>query len=104
MKYFKNLKTTIRSNQIQLDTKSESTLTTSDGIIPVGLPNPHNHCYINSVLQIISRIFIHFTEEVHINNNEQGCLVKYLIDSIYSGSEKELSQFKIRLTRFDSFF
>ena len=87
-----------------VNAESDSILTIPGSIVPVGLPNPKNHCYINSVLQIISRIFIHFTEEIHTNNNTQGCLVKYLIDSIYAGSEKELSQFKIRLARFDSFF
>ena len=81
-----------------------NTTTSNNSIIPVGLHNPKNHCYINSVLQIISRIFMQFNEEIHTNNNIQGCLVRYLIDSIYAGSENELSQFKARLARFDGFF
>ena len=74
------------------------------GILPQSLENPRNHCYINSILQVIYRIFMHFNEGVHFNNNRQGCLVKCLVDGIYSDATDSLSQFKIMLARFDSFF
>ena len=41
---------------------------------------------------------------MHFNNNKQGCLVKCLVDGIYSDATDSLSQFKIILARFDSFF
>ena len=47
---------------------------------------------------------MHFNEGIHFNNNREGCLVKCLIDGIYSNSQDSLSHFKVQLARFDSFF
>ncbi len=74
------------------------------GIIPQSLHNPRNHCFINSCLQTIFRIFMHFNEDIHFNTNIEGCLVKSLVDGVRSDSSDSLSHFKLQLARFDQFF
>lgn len=71
-------------------------------IFPRGLSNPRNHCYINSVLQVLYRIFSQFPNDIHFNNNKEGCLVNYFIDNI--NSEEGLSNFKLKLTKFNQLF
>ena len=72
--------------------------------IPQSLSNPKNHCYINSCLQVFYRILLHFNEDIHFNNNAEGCLVKSLVDSIYSDSSDSLSCVKQQLARYNRFF
>lgn len=74
------------------------------GIVPQSIENPKNHCYINSVLQVIYRIFMHYNEGIHTNTNREGCLVQCLVDGIYSDSIQSLSLFKTQLARYNSFF
>ena len=74
------------------------------GIVHPPLHNPRNHCYINSCLQVILRIFMHYTEDIHFNNNKEGCLTKGLADGIYSDSCGGLSHFKLLLARYDDYF
>ena len=64
------------------------------GIVPQPLSNPRNHCYINSCLQVSYHIFMHYTEDVHFNNNREGYLVKGLVEGIYSDSRVSLSHLK----------
>ena len=47
---------------------------------------------------------MHFNEGIHFNTNREGCLVKCLVDSIYSDSRESLSRFKVQLSRLDCFF
>ena len=72
--------------------------------IPQPLDNPRNHCYINSTLQVIYRILFHFNDNFNINNNREGCLVKCLVDDMYTNSNCSLSNFKKRLAKYDTFF
>ena len=72
--------------------------------MPIGLNNPENHCYINSVLQIWHRIFLQFTEHIHMNNDREGRLVKGLMECIYPIGDDDLSKFKQQLARYDRFF
>ena len=74
------------------------------GIVPQPLCNPSNHCFINSCLQTIYRIFMHFNEDIHFNTNSEGCLVKSLVDGVRSDSLVSLSNFKAQLARFGQFF
>ena len=98
--------TQITPSESRLDDNSytENTTEICSYVLPVGLANPRNHCYINSVLQIIHRILLQFTEGIHINSNPEGCLVKTLLDTVYSNSNYGLSQFKLQLARFNPFF
>ena len=71
---------------------------------PEGLQNPSNHCYLNSILQILHRILITVDEELHINNNTEGVLVKLLMEAIRQSSCNTLADFKIQLQLYDGFF
>ena len=97
------------SNYSSIDpSDSSSELEQSDhpdlSFVPQSLPNPKNHCYINSCLQVIYRIFMHYNEGMYFNNNREGCLIKCLVDGIYSDSGNSLVRFKEVLARFDDFF
>ena len=71
---------------------------------PEGLQNPSNHCYLNSILQILHRILITVDDELYINNNTEGNLVKFLMEAIRQSSSNTLADFKIQLQLYDSFF
>ena len=72
--------------------------------IPQSLANPRNHCYINSCLQVLYRILMHFNEGIHFNTNAEGCLTRSLVEGVYSDSRDSLSCFKQQLAQFDHFF
>ena len=91
------------SESFGLDEVTDDTTSVS-GIRPQSLDNPSNHCYVNSCLQVIYRIFMHFTEDVHFNSNRAGYLVRGLVECIYSDSAISMSRFKQQLARFDQFF
>ena len=71
---------------------------------PEGLQNPSNHCYLNSILQIIHRILITINDELYINNNREGNLVKFLMEAIRQSSSNTLADFKTQLKLYDGFF
>ena len=73
-------------------------------IVPQPLANPLNHCYVNSILQILYRVFISFTEGTHINNNKEGCLVDSLLKTVYTDISDGLTHFKIMLAKYNTFF
>ena len=73
-------------------------------IVPQPLANPLNHCYVNSILQILHRVFIGFTEGTNINNNKEGCLVDSLLKTVYTDITDGLSHFKSLLAQYNTFF
>ena len=73
-------------------------------IMPQPLSNPRNHCYINSVLQILHRVLMQYTEGTNVNNNTEGCLVQCLVDVVYSNTAGGLSNFKSKLITYNPFF
>ena len=73
-------------------------------IVPQPLENPSNHCYLNSILQILYRVFVHFTEGTIINNNKEGVLVDALFKAVYSDTKDGLTLLKILLAEYNSFF
>ena len=96
--------TTSSANTPDKNSYSENANEIYNSVLPIGLANPGNHCYINSVLQILHRILLQFTEGIHTNSNAEGCLVKILLDNVYSNSNKGLTQFKLQLARFNPFY
>ena len=86
------------------DTVSVNSVLPIVNFIPQSLANPKNHCYINSVLQVLYRILMHFNEDIHFNSNAEGCLVKSLVDGVRSDSQDSLSCFKQQLARYGQFF
>ena len=77
---------------------------TSEFSEPIGLFNPAEHCYLNAVLQIIFRLREFDVGIFSVNDNEEGRLVRMLYDGFRSNSGVVLSQFKIDLATYDSFF
>ena len=71
---------------------------------PRGLKNPSNHCYINSILQSVSRILIDYNEELKFNNNIEGNLIKKLFKCINSQYLTPLDDFKKDLSNYNAFF
>ena len=71
---------------------------------PERLQNPSNHCYLNSILQILHRILITVDDELHINNNTEGTLIILLMEAIRQSSDYTLADFKIQLQLYDGFF
>ncbi len=71
---------------------------------PEGLQNPSNHCYLNSILQIVHRILITVNDELYINNNREGNLVKFLMEAIRQSSSNTLADFKTQLKLYNGFF
>ena len=66
--------------------------------------NPRNHCYLNSTLQIIFRIKDILFSGQNVNTNIEGRLVSFLLDSLRSGSETQMANFKNELAHFKSFY
>lgn len=95
----------IKKCNISDSTKYENVNTVSKPCVsPKGLTNPKNHCYVNSVLQILHRIFLQFPEHVHINNNKEGSLVQSFLDSTKPNTGNDLTKFKLQLASFNRFY
>ena len=71
---------------------------------PQGLFNPSNHCYVNSVLQVASRILANLNIDVQFNDNYEGKLVKTLIDSTKHMSNINLNDVKTLFGKFHRLF
>ena len=71
---------------------------------PQALLNPSNHCYINSVLQVTSRVLVDLDIDIKFNSNYEGEVVKALCDSTKPSSNISLNYVKSLLSTFHSFF
>ena len=71
---------------------------------PQGLFNPSNHCYVNSVLQVASRVLANLNIDVQFNDNYEGKLVKTLIDSTKHMSNINLNDVKTLFGKFHRLF
>ena len=91
----KNVRKTAEGNSISVGTLSTIKR-------PCGLQNPKNHCYLNSVLQIIQRVLLSYHEHIHINDSNEGFLVKLFLDSF--NMNLNLTKFKHNISKFDTFF
>ena len=49
-------------------------------LTPCGLSNPHNHCYLNSVLQIFIRILPSIKNNIQFNGTDESDLTKYFLN------------------------
>ena len=79
-------------------------IVSSEPTQPFGLFNPADHCYLNAVLQIIFRLREIDVGSLTINDNEEGHIVRALYDGLASNSSVTMSQFKIGLAAYNSFF
>jgi ubiquitin C-terminal hydrolase len=52
---------------------------------PIGITNPKNHCYLNSVIQILLCIFHHHPQSLdNINDNEEGTILCYFKEILHT--------------------
>ena len=67
------------------------------------LNNPSNHCYVNSILQALFRIFIDSSQTINHKENPEGKLINKFLECIKSNS-LSLDNFKRDLAGYNSFF
>ena len=72
--------------------------------IPIKLKNPSNHCYFNSVLQVMFRLKDILFGTATLNNNPDGVLINLLYDGLQSGIDTEIAKVKSRFSVYDEFF
>ena len=71
---------------------------------PIPLANPRNHCYLNSILQVLFRLKDIIFTNLLVNDNPEGRLIRDLSDSVHSASESEMAKFKSNLSSYNQFF
>jgi ubiquitin C-terminal hydrolase len=77
-------------------------ITNDNHLPPQGLLNPSNHCYINSVLQVVSRVLTTLNIDIHFNNNHEGKLMRALFES--TKEVRNLNYVKSLFGKFHNFF
>ena len=71
---------------------------------PIPLANPRNHCYLNSILQVLFRLKDIIFTDLLVNDNPEGRLIRTLSDSVHSASESEMAKLKSNLSSYNQFF
>ena len=73
---------------------------------PTGLENPSNHCYLNSVLQMLHRTLavVHGNFHHSYVDTIEGDIIKKLVDCNNPQSNCSLTDVKCLLQRYDKFF
>ena len=96
----------IPSSHLTVNTKDSKPCTpiSLEPLTPCGLSNPHNHCYLNSVLQIFIRILPSIKNNIQFNGTDESDLTKYFFECISYNSSKHLRFFKEVLAGYDKFF
>ena len=104
---FNNLKhSKIILEKIDYNSKSR---TLSQGIVtaiptPMRLENPSNHCYLNSVLQVMFRLKDILFGNVSLNDNQEGLLINVLYNGLQSGLDTEMAEVKSIFSEYNEFF
>ena len=86
------------------ETKSEVLPDVSVDYRPEGIQNPSNHCYLNSTLQILCRVLVTVKTDIYLKENNEGKLVKLLMDIVNGKSDRTLTHFKVELRQYNHFF
>ena len=71
---------------------------------PEGIQNPSNHCYLNSILQILCRVLVTVNADLYFKDNDEAKLVQLLMDIISKRSDRTLTGFKVELRKYNHFF
>ena len=88
-----------------VDLSSSDHSTESDtSPIPIPLINPRNHCYLNSVLQVLFRIKDILFTNLSLNNSPEGKIVDTLFSSFNSNSEAQMASFKNDIAFYKQFY
>ena len=70
---------TVSDNRTYHMSNNKTDYVAKHSYIPFGIENPRNHCYLNSILQVMFSIFHHRPVD-NVNNNSAGEIIGYIHD------------------------
>ena len=74
-------------------------------IHPFGIINPQNHCYMNSVIQLLFSILRTISQNFQFNSSTEGSISKFLFEIACSASSStDVDVLKFRLVQYDKFY
>ena len=74
-------------------------------IHPFGIINPKNHCYMNSVIQLLFSILRTISHKFQFNSSTEGSISKVLFEIAHSASNStDVDALKFRLVQYDKFY
>ena len=74
-------------------------------IHPFGIINPKNHCYINSVIQLLCSILRTISQNFQSNSSREGSISKFIFEIACSASSStDVDALKFRLVQCDKFY
>ena len=74
-------------------------------IHPVGIVNPKNHCYLNSVIQLLLPILRTISFDFQFNSSTEGTLSKYMLETAYNAySSTDVDVLKFQLVQYNQFY
>ena len=74
-------------------------------IHPFGIINPGNHCYMNSVIQLLFSILRTVSQNCQFNSSTEGSISIFLFEIACSASSSAaVDAFKFRLVQYDKFY
>ena len=74
-------------------------------IHPFGIMNPKNHCYMNSVIQLLFSILRTISQNSQFNSSTEGSIFKFLFEIAWSASSStDVGALKFRLVQYDKFY
>ena len=74
-------------------------------IHPFGIINPQNHCYMNSVVQLLFSILGTISQIFQFNSSTEGSISKFLFEIACSASgSTDVDALKFRLVQYDKFY
>ena len=72
---------------------------------PLGIINPKNHCYMNSVIQLLFSILRTISQNFLFNSITEGSISKFLFKIACSASSStDVDALKFRLVQYDKFY
>ena len=74
-------------------------------IHPFGIINPPNHCYMNSVIQLLFSILRTISQIFQCNSSTEGSISKFLFEIVCRASSSTyVDALKFRLVQYDKFY
>ena len=72
---------------------------------PCGIFKPKNHCYMNSVIQLLFSILRTISQNFQFNSSTEGSISKFLFEIACSASSStDVDALKFRLIQYDTFY
>ena len=72
---------------------------------PFGIINPQNHCYMNSVIQLLFSILRTISHNFLFNSSTEGSISKFLFEiACNTSNSTDVDALKFRLVQYDKFY